>query len=658
MPPGIWAAFLLILSTLFIGSHGFIQQRTISLQSGKLARALLSGDGNSAALFMAASDDDEEEEEEALALQDDDWRTFRAKLVMNEKSKPDDNRLDSAIDGDLDGIGSLFGEDFKVDEGPVATEAKDDVFTPLDPSQWAYESGDVIEQGAVILGGVEQEFGFGLRQQYFHKVAILVLDHSPTFTKGVILNRPSDLMLDDDVNPGKKWRVWCGGDVEGLNAQRPDIVCIHALKNEMATKASVPIMKDIQWTTFDNAKKLVKSGAADVRDFWVFVGYAGWGPGQLAGELERDSWYMVATDSQTLLKEMARQTEGADPRDAGLDTWNLLMNMIGRTKIAGEFSGGFDDLMLKEWAFAHLLSSAGGGGGGEQTRDPQDFKVESESLGKMVARFATEQESMEGMLLRASSAERSPFLLENQELHKSLVLIIADDDVASVGVILNRPSKKGLDVKVSDRGQGDSVSVTLPLRYGGQYAVRGQESLLWLHCSDTLRRKGLGSPVGDRQEKGIWKCTAQDVIDAVGKGDAKPEEFVAVSGVSVWEKNVLLGKNGIDGDIETGKFEVVPDSARADAWHLLLSQKDVLSTVNFSDTMMIAEEAWLRGSTGSQSLPKDGKEAPLGGLGENFDEEDDSLVFKTDVRVSELADDALQSWCATFLLGLPNLLRG
>ena len=28
-------------------------------------------------------------------------------------------------------------------------------FTSLDPSQWAYQSGNVIEKGAVILGGVE-----------------------------------------------------------------------------------------------------------------------------------------------------------------------------------------------------------------------------------------------------------------------------------------------------------------------------------------------------------------------------------------------------------------------------------------------------------------------------------------------------------------------
>lgn len=243
----------------------------------------------------------DEEDEDELSLKDGDWRAFRAKLVMGEKRNSVDSAQSSAAegsssggvaektgtlsdggsekiaeDGDLDGIGSLFRDEFVVgtttsektsDEVPTTAPSGVDNFgssgdggvqvaamTPLDPSQWAYDSGDVIEQGAVILGGVEQEFGFGLRQQYFHKAAILVLDHSSTFTKGIILNRPTDLTLEDDINPGFKWRVWFGGDVEGLNARHPDIVCLHSLKNEKAARGSIPIMNDIQWTTFSNAK--------------------------------------------------------------------------------------------------------------------------------------------------------------------------------------------------------------------------------------------------------------------------------------------------------------------------------------------------------------------------------------------------------------------
>ena len=156
-------------------------------------------------------------------------------------------------DSDLDGIGAIFSDGTST---AGKTSSEDDArsrskrmagFTPLDPSQWAYDSGKVIEKGAVILGGVEQDFGFGLRQQYFHKAVILVLDHDEnTFTKGIILNRPSDRMMEDDVNKGLKWRVWFGGDVQGLDSFSPDIVCLHSLKSKEAREASVSVMKDIQ----------------------------------------------------------------------------------------------------------------------------------------------------------------------------------------------------------------------------------------------------------------------------------------------------------------------------------------------------------------------------------------------------------------------------
>ena len=60
--------------------------------------------------------------------------------------------------------------------------------------------------------------------------------------------------------------------------------------------------------SFKDAQKLVAQNKAKVNDFWVFAGYAGWGPNQLMGELDRKSWYMAATSSQTLLQELAKQS--------------------------------------------------------------------------------------------------------------------------------------------------------------------------------------------------------------------------------------------------------------------------------------------------------------------------------------------------------------
>jgi putative AlgH/UPF0301 family transcriptional regulator len=612
-------------------------------------------------LFLASGKDDEDDGDDEIDLSDKDWRAFRAKLVMGEPSTKASRKstttkaagsLSSGDEMDMDGIGALFAEE----------QMEPLQLTPLDPSQWAYDSGKVIEQGAVILGGVEQDYGFGLRQQYFHKAAILVLDHEEsTFTKGIILNRPSDLTLEDDINKGVKWRVWFGGDVQGFNSDNPDIVCLHTLKDAVVSRASVPVMNDIQWTTFDAAKKLVKAGAAKPTDFWVFCGYAGWGPGQLMGELERKSWYMVATDSQTLLKELARQAAGADPRDAGLETWSLLMDMIGRSQTAEEHTGDFDDLMLKEWALKNLLSVEAGGGADpngqaigrlDSTQELQGLnpvdrlikRVSATSLGEAVA---------DGALVRASPVDRSPFLLDGQELHKSLVLIISEDDQMTVGVILNRPGAKGLEVRVQEKGTGKSKQLKVPLRYGGQFSVKGSEPLLWLHCNSVLKAAKIGSPVG--KSEGIWKCTANDMISAVGQALATPEDFLVVAGVSVWTKGDKGRARGMQGEIRSGRFEVVPERNTQAIWDELTKQ-EVLTEMNLVKNLVIADEAWNKGTANGKKGKNGGSDTlPMGDLGEGFDEEDDSLVFKSDVKVSKLSDDALRSWVATFLLGSPLL---
>jgi len=150
-------------------------------------------------LLARPNDDDDDEESNLPDNEEGDWRTFRAKLVMSEggtgtaASAASSSALVPSASGIGDGT-AVIADDLDLDGfGALFSDAKISGFTPLSPSQWAYDSGKVVERGAVILGGVEQDFGFGLRQQYFHKAVILVLDHDEnTFTKGIILNRPSD----------------------------------------------------------------------------------------------------------------------------------------------------------------------------------------------------------------------------------------------------------------------------------------------------------------------------------------------------------------------------------------------------------------------------------------------------------------------------------
>jgi len=262
--------------------------------------------------------------------------------------------------------------------------------------------------------------------------------------------------------------------------------------------------------------------------------------------------------------------------------------------------------------------------------------------------FASLGGSAAGSVFRASSAERSPFLLQKQELHRSLILVILEDDTMSLGCVLNRPATKGYQCTASAGKKGTSVSI--PIRYGGDYAIKGQSSLMWLHCNQQLRDAGLGSPVGD-QSRGIYTCSQEDAVESISYNLAKPEDFLVLSGVCVWPK---LG-GGFANEVKRGAFEVVEESKVAETFRALQKQT-ILTKDNLVENIAIANEAWQKAaSCVSSSEDKGCNDTLTLGIGEGFDEEDDTVVFNSDKKVSQLADDALTKWMATFLLGSPTL---
>jgi hypothetical protein len=126
------------------------------------------------------------------------------------------------------------------------------------------------------------------------------------------------------------------------------------LNNSIAIDLSTEIIRGIYWTTLDHATKLVQQGLASKGDFWVFVGYAGWGPGQLQREIDRQSWHIAAAHSSVLIQELITQAKEADTLEAGIGVWEKLMSKIGLKDRVDETRGQFADLALKEWVRVYL----------------------------------------------------------------------------------------------------------------------------------------------------------------------------------------------------------------------------------------------------------------------------------------------------------------
>jgi hypothetical protein len=320
------------------------------------------------------------------------------------------------------------------------------------------------------------------------------------------------------------------------------------------------------------------------------------------------------------------------------------MDMIGRGETATKHSFGFDDLMLKEWSQANLVKIDGGQigftagaplmGGAEMSSGTVD------KLMMNAAKLALSKEIAAGSVLCASSADRSPFLLSKQELHHSLILVLLEDENVALGCMLNHPSTKGCDVG------GRSI----PIRYGGDYAIKGQSPVMWLHCNEMLLGSGLGAPVGDRS-RGIYKCTQEEATAAISRGIANTRDFLVMSGVCVWPKHSLAS------DVERGVFDLV-DPSRVKEVLNALQKQEILTKENLEKSLSAGQAAWQTAASRKESSSNGAKglDAPLTlGIGEGFDEEDETVVFNSDKKVSELANDALKKWVATFLLGSPTL---
>ncbi len=367
----------------------------------------------------------------------------------------------------------------------------------------------------------------------------------------------------------------------------------------------------------------MNNGVARAEDFKTFIGSCGWDAGQLKEELDNNHWYMVAADSKTLLEELRKNELNDDILDAGIESWNLLMKMIGSTEDSSENGDkeSFDDLMLREWTKERLLFPDQDDG--EELIDNLMKKVTSSpSFGKEIG---------VGTVLRATISTYNPFLLSDQEYHQSILLIIQDDSEMSVGVILNLPSSTPITMAFIDPNSDSENSYTIPERYGGRFSDSNDEdSLLWFHCNDDLKEAAVGNRLGPR-ESTIWTISPDDAVNAIATGKARAEDFIVVSGLSVWEKAPGGLAGGIQGEVNNNLFEIIDRESTESVWDILLEQK-TMSEETIDENLSLIEMAWSEGG--------DMNEIPS------------EKIFNSNVTTVELANKALRRWISAFLLNV------
>jgi putative transcriptional regulator len=130
-----------------------------------------------------------------------------------------------------------------------------------------------------------------LEDPNFDRTVIYVLEHHEDGAVGVVINRPSDEALDEPLD---RWidlqsppsSVFEGGPVEDNALIALAATKLPVVDNELLT----PIVGDIASADLTADPALVASAVNEVR---VFRGYAGWGPGQLDGEIAAGAWMVL-----------------------------------------------------------------------------------------------------------------------------------------------------------------------------------------------------------------------------------------------------------------------------------------------------------------------------------------------------------------------------
>jgi putative transcriptional regulator len=143
--------------------------------------------------------------------------------------------------------------------------------------------------------------------QLFANTVVLLLHSDETGAFGLVVNRPTDVqprevLGEDDAIADYRGTLFWGGPVQ-MDSLRA------LLLTDSPPGEAEQISESVYLVSYEDA---IEAGPADTSRLRLFIGYAGWAPGQLENELARGSWRVLPASSELIFAE--------DPRTL----WNRL----------------------------------------------------------------------------------------------------------------------------------------------------------------------------------------------------------------------------------------------------------------------------------------------------------------------------------------------
>jgi len=120
----------------------------------------------------------------------------------------------------------------------------------------------------------------------FQRSVILLCEHGEEESLGLVLNQPSSLLLKDVMldMPDAEYQLFVGGPVGQDSVQ-----FIHKCYDRL--NSGIEIREGLYWGgNFEALKLLINDRSIRMDEIKFFIGYSGWGEGQLAKELKENTW--------------------------------------------------------------------------------------------------------------------------------------------------------------------------------------------------------------------------------------------------------------------------------------------------------------------------------------------------------------------------------
>ena len=176
---------------------------------------------------------------------------------------------------------------------------------------------DVPRKGSLLIS---EPF---LADNFFKRSVVYLCEHNEDGSFGFVLNNMLTVNLGDVMDGFTEecgFQIGFGGPENSSNLYN-----LHALKSEL--RDSVMVTNGVYTGgDFDIIQKLINTNLIDEKQIRFFLGYSGWGAGQLESELEDNSWVVCNDYDVDIISKSDKSL------------WkNVLENMGGNFKVISNF---------------------------------------------------------------------------------------------------------------------------------------------------------------------------------------------------------------------------------------------------------------------------------------------------------------------------------